>query len=78
MKYRKITQDANISISEWEHLIDERIFSERDRYIMKRLLLDDVSYESISEEVGLSTRYTKTIASKSMKILLEYIKSAQK
>lgn len=78
MKYRKITQDANLSISEWEHLIDERIFSERDRYIMKRLLLDDVSYESISEEVGLSTRYTKTIASKSMKILLEHIKSAQK
>lgn len=78
MKYRKITQDANLSISEWEHLIDERIFSERDRYIMKRLLLDDVSYESISEEVGLSTRYTKTIASKSMKILLEYIKSAHK
>lgn len=78
MKYRKITQDANLSISEWEHLIDERIFSERDRYIMKRLLLDDVSYESISEEVGLSTRYTKTIASKSMKILLEHIKSEQK
>lgn len=78
MKYRKITQDANLSISEWEHLIDERIFSERDRYIMKRLLLDDVSYESISEEVGLSTRYTKTIASKSMKVLLEHIKSAQK
>lgn len=78
MKYRKITQDANLSISEWEHLIDERIFSERDRYIMKRLLLDDVSYESISEEVGLSTRYTKTIVSKSMKILLEHIKSAHK
>lgn len=77
MKYRKITQDANLSISEWEHLIDERIFSERDRYIMKRLLLDDVSYESISEEVGLSTRYTKTIASKSMKILLEHIKGAR-
>jgi hypothetical protein len=78
MKYRKITQNANLSISEWEHLIDERIFSERDRYIMKRLLLDDVSYESISEEVGLSTRYTKTIASKSMKILLEHIKGAHK
>ena len=78
MKYRKITQDANLSISEWEHLIDERIFSERDSYIMKRLLLDDVSYESISEEVGLSTRYTKTIASKSMKILLVHIKSAHK
>lgn len=63
-----------MSISEWEKLIDERLFSERDRYIMKRLLLDDAKYELISEEVGLSTRYTKAIASKSIKTLIEHIK----
>lgn len=74
MKFKKITQNADLSISDWEHLIDEWIFSERDRYIMKRLLLDDVRYETICEEVGLSARYTKTIASKSMKILTSNIK----
>lgn len=59
MKYRKLTEGIALSTSEWEQLIDDRLFSERDRYIMKRLLLDDAKYELISEEVGLSTRYTK-------------------
>ena len=67
MKYKKLTEGIALSTSEWEKLIDERLFSERDRYIMKRLLLDDAKYEMISEEVGLSTRYTKAIASKSIK-----------
>ncbi len=74
MKYRKLTEGIALSTSEWEQLIDERLFSERDRYIMKRLLLDDAKYELISEEVGLSTRYTKAIASKSIKTLIQHIK----
>ncbi len=40
---------------------------------MKRLLLDDAKYEAISEEVGLSTRYTKAVASKLIKTLVRYI-----
>lgn len=73
MKYRKLTEGIALTTSQWEKLIDERLFSERDRYIMKRLLLDDAKYEMISEEVGLSTRYTKTVASRSMKTLIEHI-----
>ena len=73
MKYKKLTQGIDLSTSEWEWLIDERLFSERDRYLMKRLLLDDAKYEAISEEVGLSTRYTKAVASKLIKTLVRYI-----
>ncbi len=73
MKYKKLTEGIALTTSEWERLIDERLFSERDRYIMKRLLLDDAKYELISEEVGLSTRYTKAVASRSMKTLMKYI-----
>lgn len=73
MKYKKLTQGIDLSTSEWEWLIDERLFSERDRYIMKRLLLDDAKYEAISEEVGLSTRYTKAVVSKLIKTLVRYI-----
>lgn len=73
IKYKKLTEGIALSTSEWEKLIDERLFSERDRYIMKRLLLDDAKYELISEEVGLSTRHTKAIASKSIKTLMNYI-----
>lgn len=78
MKLRKITQNSELSTYEWEQLIDKWIFSERDRYIMKRALLDEASYETISEEVGLSVRHTKTIASTSLKKILANINSSLK
>lgn len=74
MEYRKTITSSGMTVSALENLIEEWIFSERDRFILKRLLLDGISYEQISEEVGLSTRYTKTVASNSMKILTEHIK----
>ena len=58
MEYRKIITSSGMTVSALENLIEEWIFSERDRFILKRLLLDGISYEQISEEVGLSTRYT--------------------
>lgn len=67
---------SGLTVSEIETLIEEWIFSERDRFILKRLLLDGISYEQISEEVGLSTRYTKTVAANSMKVLSEHTKKA--
>ena len=76
MEYRKIFTGSGKTVSEIENLIEERIFSERDRFILKRLLLDGISYEQISEEVGLSTRYTKYFAAKSMKILIDHMNIA--
>ena len=76
MEYRKIITRSGMTVSEIDDLIEERIFSQRDRYILKRLLLDGVSYERISEEVSLSTRYTKEVAAKAMKVLIEYMKIA--
>lgn len=76
MEYRKIITGSGLTVSDIENLIEEWIFSERDRYICKRLLLDGISYERISEEVGLSTRYTKTVAANSMKIIAEHTKKA--
>lgn len=69
----------DLSRSEWEYLIDEWIFSERDRYIIKRKLLDNIHYETLSEEVGLSVTQTKYIVSKSKKILFKHsTKTVQK
>lgn len=50
--------------SELEALIDEWIFNERDRNILKRRLLDGLTYEALSEEFGLSVRHTKNIVYK--------------
>ena len=51
----------NRSRSEWERLIDEWIFNERDRTILKRKLLDGVSIERIAEEVDMSPRQAQRI-----------------
>ncbi len=42
--------------SELSIRISERIHSERDRTILKRKLIDGITYESLAEEVGMSPR----------------------
>ena len=53
--------DFTIPRSEVERLIDEWIFSERDRAILKRRLLDGICFEPLAEEFDLSVRQIKTI-----------------
>ena len=57
----EIDQYSNTHI---RHLIDEYIHSERDRAILKRKLLDDITFERLAEEFDLSVRMTKTIVYK--------------
>ena len=42
-------------------LIDQFVHSERDRFILKRKILDKITFEKLAEEVGLSVRRTNTI-----------------
>ena len=42
-------------------LIDEYVHNERNRYILKRRLVDGICFEPLAEEVGLSVRHIKTI-----------------
>jgi len=51
--------------SELEHLIDEWILNERNREILKRRLLDGVTYERLADEFQMSVRQIKTIVYKS-------------
>lgn len=53
--------------SEIERLIDEWIIgrnAERDRSILKRRLIDGVTYERLAEEFDLSVRQVKNIVYK--------------
>jgi DNA-directed RNA polymerase specialized sigma24 family protein len=54
-------KDFDIPRSAVEHLIDEWIFKERDRQILKRRLLDGVCYDQLAEEFSLSVRQVKNI-----------------
>lgn len=70
-----MVQDAgdNLSRSEISHLIDEWIFSERDRAVLKRRLLDGITYERLSEEFDLSVRQTKNIVYKAQEKLFKHM-----
>jgi hypothetical protein len=50
----KIPNHIDISRSEWEKTIDEWIFSEEHRAMLKRSLLDGLTYEQIAEEFDCS------------------------
>lgn len=63
----------DIPRSEWTRLIDEWIFNERDRAILKRRLLDGVCFEPLSEEFNLSIQQTKTIVYKAQKKLFSHV-----
>ena len=54
-------KDFDIPRSAVEHLIDEWIFKERDRQILKRRLLDGICYDQLAEEFSLSVRQVKNI-----------------
>ncbi len=62
-----------LSRSELSMLIDEWIFNERDRAILKRRLLDGLKYEALAEEFDMSVRRTKSIVYKSQERLFKAI-----
>lgn len=64
---------GDLSRSEVESLIDEWIFNERDRRILKRRLLDGVCYEPLAEEFDLSVRQVKNIVYKGQDRLFSHI-----
>ena len=58
-------QDFDLSRSELKNLIYEWIFREKDREILKRRLLDGITYETLAEEFEMSVRQIKNIVYKS-------------
>ena len=65
--------DLNITRSEANTLIDEWVFSQRDRLILKRRLLDGICYEKLAEEFELSTQRVKKIVYEQLPKLIIHI-----
>lgn len=64
----------NYSRSMVSAAIDEWIFNERDRAILKRRLLDGICYEPLAEEFGLSVDRIKQIVYKSQDRLFRHLR----
>lgn len=67
---------TELSRTELEHLIDEWIIgrnAERDRQILKRRLLDGITYDRLAEEFDPSVRQLKNIIYRSEDRLFSHI-----
>ena len=53
--------------------IDEYIHSERDRSILKRRLIDGITYEGLAEEFDLSVTQIKRIVYECQKKLIKHM-----
>ena len=62
-------QIPDLPRSEIEHIIDEWIFNERDRKILKRRMLDGICFEPLAEEFKLSVTTVKSVVYKNQTIL---------
>ncbi len=67
--------DLGLSRTELTNLIDEWIFNERNRKILKRRLIDGVCYEPLAEEFDLSVRQVKKIVAVSKATIMFHIKA---
>jgi DNA-directed RNA polymerase specialized sigma24 family protein len=66
--------NVDIPRSEWEKLIDEWIFNEQHREMLKRNLLDGRTYEQIAEQFDMSTRQIARIIPRLQNQLFKHIK----
>ena len=54
-------QEMGLTVRELTEIIEQRVFSERDRQILKRRWIDDISYDDLAEEFYLSVERLKKI-----------------
>ena len=59
--------------SQIKELIDEWIHSERERAILKRRLIDGITFEALAEEYDMSVRGMKYLVYKLQKILFKHL-----
>ena len=61
------------SKSQWEYLIDEWIFSKRDRDVLKEHLFNGITYGELAEIHRVEPLQIQRIMNKGRKILLKHI-----
>jgi AraC-like DNA-binding protein len=66
-------EQTGLSRTQLSRLIDEWIFSERDREILKRRLLDGICFEPLADEFDMSVRQIKRIVYKAEERLFKHL-----
>lgn len=76
---QKMKLDAyDVSRIQVENVINDWIFSRRDREILRLHYLDGLTYEQLADEVGLSVRQTKNIVHKHERVFFRELDKVSK
>lgn len=67
-------EDTGKPLSEISAIIDEWIFSDRDRSILKARLLDGLTYDALADRYDMSVRQIKRIVYKGEERVFIHIK----
>ena len=74
---KDLSRYENLTRNELECAIDQRIIchknAERNRAILKKVLIDGASYERIAEEFGLTSRQISNIVYKTEEMLFKHL-----
>lgn len=65
-------KEHGLSRSQITELTDEWILNARDRQIVKRRLIDGITYEELAEEFHLSAQRVKEIVGKALTVILAH------
>lgn len=65
-------KEHGLSRSQITELTDEWILNARDRAIVKRRLIDGITYEELAEEFHLSAQRVKEIVGKALTVILAH------
>lgn len=63
-----------ITVSALRHNIDERIFSERDRTVLKRRYIDGLTYKEIADEAFMSEKQIRRICKNNENLIYKGLK----
>lgn len=70
----KLDDFPEVTRTEFENLIDEHIFNEVYRQILKRRFLDGHTFDKLADEFNFSLRHIKNIVYKQGDKLLKYLR----
>lgn len=65
-------EELNLSVTDLSSLIDQWIFNERDRAILKRRYCDGITYARIAEEFDMSDRQIIRICYKQFERVIQH------
>lgn len=72
-QHAKEYESRGLDTDDVAELIDRWIFKERDRQIMKRKLIDGLTFEETAEEFGMSVRGIKYIVYRGESVIFRHI-----